>query len=76
MLAIPTRKYEPLYDIDPRSGAVIEVFYADAVLAASFGRRGTGWMWWTCHRGCRPGQPRGPFTTSFTAYRGALNALM
>ncbi len=30
-------QYEPLYDIDPRTGASIEVFYADRVLAKSFG---------------------------------------
>ena len=28
--------YEPLYDIDPRTGASIEIFYADRVLAKSF----------------------------------------
>ena len=34
---------EPLYeDIDPRTGASIEVFYADRVLAGSFGTRGAG----------------------------------
>ena len=33
---------EPLYDLDPQTGASIEVFYADQVLAASFGTR-PGW---------------------------------
>jgi hypothetical protein len=32
-------RHEPLYDIDPRSGASIEVFYADRALE-TFGRRG------------------------------------
>jgi site-specific recombinase XerD len=30
---------EPLYDLDPQTGASVEVFYADQVLAASFGTR-------------------------------------
>jgi hypothetical protein len=34
---------EPLYDLDPRTGATIEVFYADRVLAKSFGVR-RGWF--------------------------------
>jgi hypothetical protein len=66
------RKYEPLYDFDPRTGATIEVFYADPVLAASFGKPGAGWMWWTCWRGDRPCEPSGPFSSSYRAYRDAL----
>jgi hypothetical protein len=31
--------FEPLYDIDRRTGATIEIFYADGVLAGSFGAR-------------------------------------
>ena len=62
-------RYEPLYDVDPRSGAAIEVFYGDDVLAKSFGTR-TGWFWWSCRRGFLPdGQPTGPFGTSYAAYR-------
>lgn len=65
--------YEPLYDIDPQTGATIEVFYADRVLAASFGARGAGWFRWTFQRGCLPdGPPSGPYTTSYRAYRDAL----
>jgi hypothetical protein len=67
------RKYEPLYDFDPRTGAVIEVFYADPILAASFGAS-AGWYWWSCHRGSRPGQPRGPFHTAYRAYGDALSS--
>jgi hypothetical protein len=61
--------YEPLYDIDPHTGASIEVFYADRALANSFGR-GTGWFWWSCQRGSLPDSPpTGPFDTSYAAYR-------
>jgi hypothetical protein len=61
--------YEPLYDIDPHTGASIEVFYADRALANSFGR-GTGWFWWSCQRGSLPeSPPTGPFATSYAAYR-------
>jgi hypothetical protein len=65
-------KYGPLYDFDPRTGAVVEVFYADHVLAASFGKQSDGWMWWTCWRGDRPCEPSGPFNSSYRAYRDAL----
>lgn len=61
--------HEPLYDVDPRTGAAIEVFYADNVLAKSFGTR-PGWFWWSCRRGSLPdGLPTGPFATSYAAYR-------
>ena len=66
--------YEPLYDIDPRTGATIEIFWADRVLAGSFGMRGAGWVWWSCQRGSLPGQPIGPFGTSYLAYRDALGS--
>jgi hypothetical protein len=62
--------YEPLYDIDPRTGASIEVFYADKVLAESFGTGGAGWFWWSCKPSCLPdAPPTGPFATSYSAYR-------
>jgi hypothetical protein len=64
--------FAPLYDIHPRTGASIEVFYADPVLAKSFGGR-TGWFWWSCRSGFPPdGEPTGPFGTSYAAYRDAL----
>jgi hypothetical protein len=64
--------YEPLYDIDRHTGASIEVFYADCVLAASFGKR-AGWHWWSCLPGCLPHTaPHGPFVTSYGALRDAL----
>ena len=65
-------RYQPLYDIDPRTGASIEVFYADRALE-TFGRCGAGWFWWSRRRGCSPtGSPIGPFATSYAAYRHAL----
>jgi hypothetical protein len=63
--------YEPLYDVDPLTGRTIEVFYADRVLARSFGTCG-GWFWWTCLPGYLPDRlPAGPFATSYAAYRDA-----
>ena len=74
-MASPTPKsrrrnmFEPLYDVDPRTGAAIEVFYADDVLARSFRTR-PGWFWWSWRCGSLPeGQPTGPFATSYGAYR-------
>jgi hypothetical protein len=72
--AKPERRaaYEPLYDIDPHTGASIEVFHADSALAKSFGC-GPGWFWWTCQPGCLPnGLPTSPFATSYGAFRDAL----
>jgi hypothetical protein len=61
---------EPLYDIDPRTGATVEIFYADRALAASFGTSDGGWFWWTCQPSCLPEDlPIGPFATSYAAYR-------
>jgi hypothetical protein len=67
-------QFEPLYDIDPRTGATIEVFYADRALAKSFGMRGPGWCWWSCQQGLMPGAPTGPFGTSYLAYGDAQKA--
>jgi hypothetical protein len=65
-------RHEPLYDIDPRTGASIEVFYADRALE-TFGRCGGGWFWWQRRRGFPPhGPATGPFATSYAAYRHAL----
>jgi hypothetical protein len=63
---------EPLYDVDRRSGARIEVFYADAALARSFGASGPGWFWWTCEPGSLPKPPAGPFATSYLAFRQTI----
>jgi hypothetical protein len=60
---------EPLYDVNPQTGATVEVFYADRVLAKSFGTR-PGWYWWTCRPGLLPDEPpTGPFASSYLAYR-------
>jgi hypothetical protein len=65
-------RYEPLYDTDPRTDTSVEVFYADSVLAKSFGMTGPGFCWWTCQPGYLPDVPTGPFATSYSAYRDAL----
>ena len=71
----PYPQYEPLYDIDPRTGASVEVFFADRMLAQSFGARGAGWFWWTCQPGCLPDEPpTGPFATSYRAYRDCYSS--
>jgi hypothetical protein len=64
-------RYATLSDLDPHTGATIEVFYADRVLAASFGAS-LGWYWWSRHCGSRPGEPHGPFPTSYRAFGDAL----
>jgi hypothetical protein len=65
--------HDPLYDIDPQTGATIEVFHADRELE-TFGRCGAGWFWWPRRRGCSPeGPPTGPFSSSYAAYRNAMN---
>jgi hypothetical protein len=66
--------HEPLYDINPATGMSIEVFYADRTLE-TFGRGGAGWFYWSRRRGFSPGGPAtGPFTSSFGAFRHAMNA--
>jgi hypothetical protein len=65
---------EPLYDIDPRTGDSVEIFYADSALAKSFGTR-PGWFHWSCQSGSVPDRlPTGPFPTSYRAYRAALGS--
>jgi hypothetical protein len=62
--------YEPLYDLDPQTGASVEIFYADPTVARSFGTSEAGWYWWSCQSGSLPkGEPRGPFANSYLAYR-------
>jgi hypothetical protein len=63
---------EPLFDIHPVTGASFEVYWADRTLE-TFGRRGAGWFWWQRQRGFAPeGKATGPFPTSYSAYRHAL----
>jgi hypothetical protein len=66
---------EPLFDVHPSTGAIIEVFYADHALE-TFGRCGGGWFCWSRQRGFPPTGPAiGPFATSYGAYRHAMNAM-
>jgi len=68
--------HQPLYDIDQRTGASIEIFYADRRLE-TFGRCGAGWFWWFRRRGFAPdGPPTGPFATSYVAYRHSLGTVL
>jgi hypothetical protein len=68
-------RHDPLYDIHPRTGANIEVFHADRSLE-TFGRGGSGWFWWFRRRGFSPQTAAtGPFSTSYAAYRHALNTM-
>jgi hypothetical protein len=63
---------EPLYEIHPRTGISIEVFFADRTIE-TFGRCGAGWFWWPRRWGCAPAGPAaGPFPTSYAAYRHAM----
>ena len=69
-------RLEPLFDVHPRTGASIEVFFADRTLE-TFGRCGAGWFWWSRRRGCSPAGPAtGPFATSYAAYRHAMNPVV
>jgi len=65
-------EHESLFDIDPLTGASIEVFHADRSLE-SFGWLGAGWYWCARQRGSRL-QAHGPFPRSCSAYRAALSA--
>ena len=78
VISDPRRRtaYEPLYDIDPQTGASVEIFYADRVLATSFGTRWRGVVLVVLSAQLLPdGPPTGPFATSYAAYRNfALNS--
>jgi hypothetical protein len=66
-------RLEPLFDLHPRTGAMVEVFYADRSLE-TFGRCCAGWFWQARRCGYAPAGPAaGPFPTSYGAYRGAVN---
>ena len=67
-------RHKPLFDVHPVTGASIELFYADRPLE-TFGRRGAGWFWWQRRRGfASDGPATGPFPTSYSAYRHAVNS--
>ena len=60
-------RHEPLFDVHPRTGASIEVFYADRTLE-TLGKGGAGWFWWSRWRGFAPGGlAHGPFAASYSA---------
>ena len=64
--------FEPLYEVDRETGEVLEVWYAHRALAESFGAR-AGWFWWFWPAGSLPdGRPKGPYATSYRAYRQAM----
>jgi hypothetical protein len=66
-------RLEPLFDLHPRTGVSIEVFFADRTME-TFGRCGAGWFWQVRRRGFAPeGWPTGGFSTSYAAYRSAMN---
>jgi hypothetical protein len=68
------RKYAPIFDVDPLTGASIEVFYSDRT-PETFGRWGAGWFWHVRRRGYAASGPAvGPFPTSYSAYRAAFFA--
>ena len=78
VISDPKRRtaFEPLYDIDPYTGASIEIFYAERALATSFGAPDAGWFRWSCQSGSLPHElPSGPFGTSYAAYRDTLGGL-
>jgi hypothetical protein len=67
-----------LYEIDPRSGATVEIFYADSAVAQSFGARGAGFLLakarllarraeWSVHRLLRRVPGRNPICGSVAA---------
>ena len=77
VISDPKRRtaYEPLYDIDPQTGASVEVFYADRALATSFGTRALGGSGGLVSPRCLPGAVAGPFADNYLAYRDALGGL-
>jgi hypothetical protein len=71
-MTMSSNRHEPIFDIHPRTGFTIEIFYLDRTLE-SFGRAGAGWFWWPRRIGCSPdASPTGPFATSYAAYRHAM----
>lgn len=68
-----TRECAQLFDLHPRTGLSIEVFFADRTME-TFGRCGAGWFWQMRRRGFAPeGPPSGPFSTTYAAYRNAMD---
>ncbi len=58
----PARRAQcAFYDVDPRSGETIEIFYADALVAQSFGAHAAGWYWRYRQPDLSVDVPVGPF---------------
>jgi hypothetical protein len=71
-MPVPTQRATcALYEIDPTTGATIEIFCADRVVAQSFGAHAAGW--YSRERGSLD-LPSGPFIVCLDAYRDALHA--
>jgi hypothetical protein len=69
-MSVPTQRAGcALYEIDPMTGATIEIFCADRVMAQSFGAHAAGWYW---RQHGSPNLPSGPFIVCLDAYRDAL----
>jgi hypothetical protein len=70
---VPMRRVDcALYEIDPKTGVTIEIFYTDALTAPSYGSRRAGWYW--RERGS-PGVESGPFVVCLDAYRDAMRSM-
>ena len=65
--------FEPLFEINPQTGATVEVFFADRALE-TFGRCGAGWFWCARRRGYLAGSAQGPFAMRYAASRHAMVA--
>ena len=73
-MTMSCNRHAPIFDIHPVTGASIEIFYADRTLE-SFGKGGAGWFCHLRQRGFAPDDAaHGPFPTSYSAYRAALNS--
>jgi hypothetical protein len=71
-MTMSSNRHEPLFDVHPVTGANIEVFFADRTLE-SFGRTRPAWFWHLRRRGfAAEGPARGPFATSYSAFRNAV----
>jgi hypothetical protein len=70
-----TSKFGPIFDLHPVTGIGFEVFYADGTLPTLGGVR-AGWFWLLRpHGSALAGPAVGPFPTSYSAYRDALDLI-
>jgi hypothetical protein len=67
----PGDRHTTLFDVNPVTGAIIEVFWADRTLETF--SKGAGWFWQVRERGYAANGPAiGPFFSTYLAYRHAL----